>query len=128
MIISTKTGATIALGLVIAAIAAGSGMANPAAGTMQCGIAKSSQNGMLALEGTVLSPTAVSGEYRFSIQSASNGGSSNISQGGYFEAAAGQPTPMGKVMLNAGASYTIAFDVTANGKKLDCDQDLATLF
>ena len=56
----------VALGLVIAAIAATGGMANSGStSTVQCGIAKTTQNGMLALEGTLTSPVAVSGEYRF---------------------------------------------------------------
>lgn len=117
----------LSVGLVIAALAAGTVFANPATSTVQCGVAKTTQQGMLALEGTILSPTALSGEYRFAIQSASNGGSSNISQGGYFEAAAGQATPLGKVMLNAGSSYNVVFDVTAGGQKIDCNQDLASL-
>lgn len=126
MSISTRTG-TIALGLVIAAIAATSGMANsnsPAANGVQCGISKSTQNGMQVLEGVLLSPKQVSGEYRFAIQSFSNGGSSNISQGGEFIARAGEETRLGNAMINAGAKTNVTFEVTANGKKLDCSQDL----
>ena len=117
----------IALGIAITAIAASAGMANPGTSSVQCGIAKTTQNGMLALEGTLTSPVAVSGEYRFAIQSSSNGGSSNISQGGYFTANANEPTSLGKVMLNAGASYNIVFDITAGGKNIDCNQELASL-
>lgn len=115
---------TIALGLGLAAIAASAGLANASSSDLQCGVAKSSQNGMLALEGTILSPTALNGEYRFAIQSSGNGGSSNISQGGAFTAAAGQSTTLGKVMINANSNYNIDFNITADGKKVDCSQDL----
>jgi hypothetical protein len=125
---SLRTGAIAVMGIGIAAIAATSGMANSTASTVQCGIAEASEGGMLALEGTILSPVALSGEYRFSIRSSSNGGSSNISQGGYFTVAANQATPIGKVLLNAGSTYDVDFDVTsADGKKLDCDQAIASL-
>ncbi|SEP98764.1 hypothetical protein SAMN05428969_1423 [Devosia sp. YR412] len=122
---SIPSSSAIALGLVIAAIAATSGLANSGGSdTIQCGIAESHQNGMQALEGTLTSPVAVSGEYRFAIQSASNGGSSNISQGGFFSANANEITTLGKVMLNSGAKNTVVFDVTVDGKKIDCNQAL----
>ena len=127
MTISSRRASAIALGLVVAALAANAGLANPAASSTLCGIATSSERGMLALEGTILSPVALSGEYRFAIRSSSNGGSSNVSQGGYFTANANEATPLGKVLINAGSSYDIDFDVTAGGKKIDCDQDVASL-
>ena len=126
MTIPSRRSSAIALGLVAATLAAGAGFANSTNAT-QCGIATSTERGMLALEGTILSPVALSGEYRFAIQSSGNGGSSNISQGGYFTANANQATPLGKVLINAGSSYSIDFDVTAGGKKIDCDQDIASL-
>ena len=123
----SRRSSAIALGLVVATLAASAGLANSAASDTQCGIATSSQGGMLALEGTILSPVALSGEYRFAIQSSGNGGSSNISQGGYFTANANEATPLGKVLINAGSNYNVVFDVTAGGKKIDCDQDIASL-
>lgn len=127
MTIPSRRSSAIALGLVVATLAASAGFANSAAGGTQCGIATSSQGGMLALEGTILSPVALSGEYRFAIQSSGGGGSSNISQGGYFTANANQATSLGKVLINAGSNYSIDFDVTAGGQKIDCDQDIASL-
>ena len=127
MTIPSRRSSAIALGLVVATLAASAGLANSAADDTQCGIATSSQGGMLALEGTILSPVALSGEYRFAIQSSGNGGSSNISQGGYFTANANEATPLGKVLINAGSNYNVVFDVTADGKKIDCDQDIASL-
>jgi hypothetical protein len=119
---------TIALfGLGLAALAATSGMANASAASDACGIVTSTQNGMLVIEGTVLSPVALDGSYQFAIQSSGGGGNSNISQGGQFTAAANQQTTLGKVMINAGSNYDVDFTVTANGKKLDCDQEVASL-
>lgn len=122
-----RTSAISLLAIGIAAVAATSGMANSAAGSVQCGIAESAERGMLALEGTILSPVALSGEYRFSIRSSSNGGSSNVSQGGYFTVPANEATPIGKVLINAGSTYDVAFDVTADGKTLDCGKPVESL-
>ena len=119
---------TIALfGLGLAVLASTSGMANASTASEACGLITSTQNGMLVIEGAVLSPVALDGSYQFAIQSSGGGGSSNISQGGQFAAAANQQTTLGKVMINAGSNYSIDFSVTANGKKLDCDQDVASL-
>src|SRR6218665_3998742 len=122
-----QRGSAMLLGLALVGFAASAGFANSTASTTQCGIATSSERGMLALEGTILSPVALSGEYRFAIQSSSNGGSSNISQGGYFTANANEATPLGKVLINAGATYNIVFDVTAGGQKIECNQDIVSL-
>jgi len=127
MTIPSRRSSAIAIGLVVATLAASAGLANSTDTTTQCGVAASTERGMLALEGTILSPIALSGEYRFAIQSSSNGGSSNISQGGYFTANANEATPLGKVLINAGANYDVVFDVTAGGKKITCDQDIASL-
>jgi len=123
----SQRGSAILLGLALAGFAASAGFANSADSAAQCGVATSSERGMLALEGTIQSPVALSGEYRFSIQSSSNGGSSSISQGGYFTANANEATPLGKVLINAGSTYDIVFDVTAGGKKIVCSQDIASL-
>jgi hypothetical protein len=128
MTTTTQRNATIVLlGLGLAALAATSGMANVSTASDACGVVTSSQNGMLVIEGAVLSPVALDGYYQFRIQSSSGGGSSNISQGGNFTAAANQQTALGKVMINAGSNYNVDFTVTANGKTLDCDQEVASL-
>ncbi|QDZ10791.1 curli-like amyloid fiber formation chaperone CsgH [Devosia ginsengisoli] len=127
MTISPRRIGAIALGLAVAAFAANAGLANSASGDTVCGIASSSERGMLALEGTIVSPVALSGEYRLAIRSSGGGGSSNISQGGYFTANANEATTLGKVLINAGSSYSIDFNVSAGGQKIDCDQDIASL-
>lgn len=128
MITPTRA-AAIATALVGTALAATAGMANSTAtaSSVQCGIVTTPNQGMLELEGAILSPVALRGEYRLALKSSGNGGSSNISQGGYFSVDANQPTTISKVMINAGSSYNIDFDVIADGKKLVCDQDIASL-
>lgn len=130
MAISTKRLSIIAVaGLSLTGLAATAGMAaNSGTGSsLQCGVATSTKSGMLAIEGTVLSPVALTGEYRFSIRSASSGGSSNINQGGMFTASANQVTPIGSVTVNAGANVDVEFTVTANGQTYDCSQSIADL-
>ncbi|MFD2646567.1 curli-like amyloid fiber formation chaperone CsgH [Devosia albogilva] len=89
-----------------------------------CGIAADRNGGMLQVQGALVSPIAVSGEYRFSLRSSGGGGSSSISQGGAFTAAAGQQTTLGRVTLNADAGYQVEFTVSAAGKTFDCSQEL----
>lgn len=120
-------GAMAALGIVAAALGLTSAIANPATASSTCGVLTSTQNGMLLIQGMVLSPVALDGVYQFRVQSSGTGGNSNISQGGTFTAPADQETVLGQVMINAGTDHKIALDVTANGKKLDCDQDFPSL-
>lgn len=123
---SLRLGA-IGLGLLVAGLAATGGFAKAPSETVACGLTTGSERGMLAIEGAILSPDALTGEYRFAVRSQSGGGSSNISQGGYFTTIANEETALGKVLLNAGSTYDIAFTVIANGKTLTCDQDMASL-
>ncbi|MHA6728879.1 curli-like amyloid fiber formation chaperone CsgH [Devosia sp. A369] len=127
MTIPTRRSSAILLGLALATIAAGAGLANSTAAATKCGVTSTTEHGMLTLEGSILSPVAVSGDYRFAIRSSSNGGSSNISQGGHFTAAANEVTALGNVMLNAGANYDVSLEITAGGQKIMCDQDVASL-
>lgn len=127
MTTTTRISTIALLGFGLAAIAATSGIANASTTTDGCGFVTSTQNGMLVIEGAVLSPVALDGSYQFSIQSSGGGGSNNISQGGHFTAAANQQTALGKVMINAGSNYKVDFKVTANGKTLDCDQEIASM-
>jgi hypothetical protein len=112
------------LGIGMAAAAATSGMANSPAATVQCGVTTTTNHGMLTLAGTILSPRALSGSYTVAVQSKSNGGSSNLSQGGAFTVAANQSTTIGTMMLNADARYTVNFQITVDGKTQPCDDTL----
>ena len=122
-----RLGSIALLGLGLAALAATSGMANAGSNSDTCGVLTSTQNGMLVIQGSVLSPVPLEGSYQFKVQSSGGGGNSNISQGGYVTAKANEATPQGKVLINAGSNYSVVFDVTAAGHKIDCDQDIASL-
>ncbi len=93
-------------------------------GDLACGVSTVTERGMLVVEGVFQSPTALSGEYRFALKSIGGGGSTNVSQGGQFSAAAGTAVSLGKVMVNAGASVDVDFTVSADGKRLDCSAPL----
>jgi len=118
-------GTIAALAIVAAALAATSGMANGANETASCGVVTSTQDGMLTIQGTILSPKPLSGSYQLSVHSSGGGNSSNINQGGNFSAEANQETALGKVMINASANPEVKLEVTANGEKLDCDEIFA---
>lgn len=105
-----------------AVAAANSNQTSPIA----CGVNTVSDRGMMSVEGIFQSQTALTGEYRFSLRSQGNGGSSNISQGGAFSADAGATITLGKVMVNAGSHLNIDFEVSAGGRKYDCSQPLTT--
>lgn len=122
-----KHGAAAMLGLGMTAIAATSGTANTGAGSAVCGVLTSTHNGMLLIQGAIQSPFPLQGSYQFKVQSTGGGGNSNISQGGDFSAAAHQQTTLGQVMINAGSNYKVDLDVTANGKRLDCDNERSSL-
>ena len=114
--------AVIALGT--AGVAANANSTSPAT-DLACGVSTATEHGMLVVEGVFQSPTALNGEYRFALKSMGAGGSTNVSQGGQFSAAAGTAVSLGKVMVNAGASVDVDFTVSADGKRLDCSAPLA---
>ena len=114
------------LGLVAFVALGGAAIANAnsgQAGAIACGVSTVADRGIMSVEGVVQSPTALTGEYHFSLKSSGNGGS-NISQGGAFAIEAGAATTLGKVMVNAGSTLNVDFQVTAAGKNYDCSQSL----
>ncbi|SMQ66503.1 hypothetical protein SAMN06295905_1502 [Devosia lucknowensis] len=117
--------AALALGAVAIGGIAAQANGGSSAG-LDCGINSQTQGGMIAIEAVVNSPVALSGEYRLSLNSHGNGGSSNINQGGAFTAAAGTPLALGKVMVNAGSEIDIDFTITHGGKEFDCSAPLTT--
>lgn len=118
--------ALLGLGLAAFAVTGGQAGTTTSGGPVQCGVTSTTQNGMLMLEGAVHTDVAVNGSYQFRLQSSGSGGNTNISQGGNFAIGANEIATLGKVMVNAGSRYDLVFEVTANGKKLDCDQELVT--
>jgi len=105
-------------GIVGAAVA--SAGAQSGDGPVRCEIRSSVAGGMVSLQGVVESDTAVSGSYRFHVESAAGSGSSTIRQGGGFSAGPGTPAVLGQVMLGANGIYDAVLTLDADGISLEC--------
>lgn len=107
------------VGLSAAGFAIGASTTASKAAPLHCEIQADSTNGMMVLQGVVHTDTALSGSYRFRV----TGAAANISQGGAFTAAPGQPATLGNVMLgNNGTPYDISLEVNADGVTILCDE------
>lgn len=108
-------------GLGAAAIGIGAGHAGTAPGPVRCEIRADLTGGTTSLEGVVHADKAVSGSYRFRVESAGASGRSNIDQGGDFTAGPGNPATLGSIMLDTrGARYDASLTVTVEGKTIEC--------
>lgn len=115
----------IALGVLSASIAGFSATANASSGDIACGVSTTTAHGMMTVEGILQTPEALTGQYRFSLKSSGNGGSTNINQGGNFTAAPGTDLSLGRVMVNAGSHIDVDFTIDAGGQTYDCSQKIA---
>lgn len=121
------------LGLGLLALAVAAGQAETATGPAEtkspvtCGIDAVESGAMIAIDAAFRSDVATTGSYQFRVASSGPGGSSNISQGGNFEAGANDTVSLGKVTINKDAQYEIDFSVTANGVSLDCSKDIVSV-
>lgn len=111
-----------ALGLAGTAMAAQSGMAGHTGPDLRCGISVKTEGKLFTIEGSVLSPVALSGQYRFAIDSQGSAGTASINQGGAFSARPHEVTALGMVTLNAAATPKITLEVVANGERFNCSQ------
>jgi hypothetical protein len=112
--------ALVGLGAAGFATADGSPRADPGE-PLRCEIQTSTAKGMVALEGVLHTDIAIAGSYRFRVISSGGGGSSNIQQGGEFEAGPDEPATLGTVMLgNSGGTYRAILEVMADGKLVAC--------
>lgn len=110
-----------AIGLPLAAIAAGATPATPTTAPLSCAIETASVGGGIALESTVRTDVALSGSYKFRVESAGYSGSTNFQQGGGFSAAPGGPVTLGRIMLgDAGAIYDATLEIAAYGTTVTC--------
>lgn len=113
--------AAIALGLGVAAVAAGTGAAISANGPLSCAIEVTAAGGAIALESRVQTEVALSGSYRFRVASAAHSGSTNLRQGGGFSAMPGSPVTLGRIMLgDTGAIYDATLEIAADGTTVTC--------
>lgn len=75
----------------------------------------------VVLEGLVFADVPLSGSYRFRVSQNGAGGSSQINQGGEFDAAPGAPESVGTVSLGSGpGSFTATLTVSWAGGSVDC--------
>ena len=100
------------------AASAGSVVASSSSGPVRCEIVASKANGMTRLLGVAHAGSALSGSYLFRV----SGSGANISQGGGFDARAGEAATLGSVMLGGSGSYNVSLEVKANGASVSCAQ------
>jgi hypothetical protein len=112
--------ALVGLGITGAALASAAGQTED--GPVRCEIRSSIAGGMVSLQGVVESDAAVSGTYRFSVESDASSGSSTIRQGGGFFAGPGEPAMLGQVMLGANGIYDAVLTLDAGGASLECEE------
>jgi hypothetical protein len=75
----------------------------------------------VVLEGLVFADVPITGSYQFRISQQGAGGSSQINQGGEFEATPDGPESLGTVSIGSGPnSFSARLTVTWEGSVIDC--------
>ena len=110
----------VLFGIGLAAIAASAGLASATSDTLRCDIVEHSQNGMRSFSGLVTAPKAITGQYSFAVKSQNKGNTATINQGGAFAVPADAPVPVGQIMIDASARYSLDFSITVAGDTIDC--------
>lgn len=109
-----------AMGLTTACAAVGASYAGTGSGEA-CEIQAFHEGNGTTLTGTFHSEAPVSGTYSFKVTGRGSSGSSNISQGGEFEAAQGEDVELGNVMMSSpGGIFDAVLEVTIDGRTVDC--------
>ena len=109
--------AILLLGLGVTA----SGYAGSLSQSTTCEIKAASNDGMLALQGVVHAGMALAGSYQMRVSGQGPGGSSNLNQGGQFNAGAGEAVTLGQVMVdNSGGTYDVTLSIDSAEGKVDC--------
>ncbi|WP_071096968.1 curli-like amyloid fiber formation chaperone CsgH [Mesorhizobium sp. ORS 3428] len=115
--------ASAALLAVIAAGVAGAtaGRDGSNSGPLRCEIRETIRGDAILLEPLVYADKSTSGTYSVSVSGGGASGSTNIQQGGAFEAGPGKPASLGQMSLGAnGATYDVKLKVTADGTTINC--------
>jgi hypothetical protein len=109
--------AILLLGLGVTA----SGYASSVSEPTTCEIRVASNGGMLAIQGVVNGGIALSGSYQMRVSGQGPGGSTNLNQGGQFNAGAGEAVTLGQVMVdNSGGTYDVVLSIDSAEGKVDC--------
>jgi len=121
---------TLALGLGVAVMAAHSGKdgmmkAQAADGHVRCEIEVEELGMGVKLQGVVFANRAVNGAYQLQVSKSGSGGSSNINQGGHFNARPDVPAKLGVVQLGGdGGSYSARLRVMWDGEEIECEKSV----
>ncbi|HSH63740.1 curli-like amyloid fiber formation chaperone CsgH [Methyloceanibacter sp.] len=76
----------------------------------------------VVLEGLVFADVPITGTYQFRISQRGAGGSSQINQGGEFEAAPDEPASLGTVLIGSGPNgFRATLTVRWRGGTVDCN-------
>ena len=122
----------IAAGLLAAAVTTGcSAIAGDTSAAdaepVRCEIVAEDNRGLVRLSGLMHADTEVNGTYKFKVKSAGRGGNTNISRGSSFYAGPNGPTTLGMVMLSSGGVYDVELDITAEGTRYSCKEQIGGL-
>ncbi|MGJ3261860.1 MAG: curli-like amyloid fiber formation chaperone CsgH [Salinarimonas sp.] len=98
----------------------GASAADEAHAGLTCEIRTSRSGGLLLLEPTVSSDTAMRGHYGFVVEGRGSGGRSDIEQGGAFAVSAGEPARLGSVALSPSAAFEARLEIEADGVRTTC--------
>lgn len=94
---------------------------------VRCELLADSENGRLELESVFHTDMTAQGSYRLQVASSGPSGRSRISQGGYFQANAGAPETLGRVMLGShGTTYDVQLSVSIDGADYSCSERYVT--
>jgi hypothetical protein len=88
-----------------------------------CSVLGESQGRGIRFRGRIVSPEGAAGTYLIVIRKSGPSGTSNVSQGGAFTAAAGAETLVGSATLSLepGADYGVTMQVDADGRSFTCE-------
>ncbi|MCZ4431762.1 curli-like amyloid fiber formation chaperone CsgH [Agrobacterium sp. SOY23] len=122
---SRRLAVILALALLpVGAVAAISTAKEPADGQL-CEIKATPQAGMVKLEALAKGDTGAGGTYSFHVEKSGGSGSSVISQGGDFNAAAGRSQLLSSVTLDAKAArYKAVLDLVIDGRSFSCTKQI----
>lgn len=86
---------------------------------LRCALVQSSSGGTLRLSGEVYGHPPLAGNYEFIVRKTSQGGTSNVRQGGEFSAGAGEAASVGQFGTNdqPGSTYALSLVVTIAGER-----------
>jgi hypothetical protein len=118
---------TLALGLGVMVLAAQAGedamKVQAAGGPVRCDIQVKPLGGGVELQGVVFANSAIHGAYELQVSKSGGGGTSNINQGGAFNARPDEPAKLGVVTLGGDkATYRAQLKVMWDGQEIECEK------